>query len=185
MVLIRIRIEELILLLECHLIFAICELKSHKKLIANFNGKSDQEQVFHTRDKNGLIIHPTSYFASQPKSLEPTGKTEPDPLQPNKERLVSHRHQLLAYHSLLETSKPYVMMPVRVPALHTSLLFSSEIDTSGSCQTIVTDRWIEYRLHQVNYIKTYMNTEKKYFSLCDFFLRFWSLNFPKQNYSSR
>jgi len=110
--------------------------------------QADQEQVFHTKDKNGLIIHPTSCFSYKPKPLEPTGKQEPDPLQPQLKRLVSHRHQLLAYHTLLETAKPYLIMPVRIPALQCSLLFSSEIDTSGSCNTIVTDKWIEYRIHE-------------------------------------
>ena len=43
---------------------------------------------------------------------------------------------------LLETAKPYVMMPARIPALQSSLLFSSELDTSGSCQTLVADKWI-------------------------------------------
>ena len=42
-------------------------------------------------------------------------------------------------------------MPVRIPALQCSLLFSSEIDTSGSCNTIVTDKWIEYRIHEVSF----------------------------------
>ena len=110
---------------------------------------SDQEQVFHTKDKNFLVIHPTSYFAYKPKSLEPAGREEPDPLQPSVKRLVSHRHQLIAYHTLLETAKPYVIMPARVPALQSVLLFSSELDTSGTCQTIIADRWLEFRIHQV------------------------------------
>ena len=59
--------------------------------------------------------------------------------------------QCKAYHTLLETAKPYLIMPVRIPALQCSLLFSSEIDTSGSCNTIVTDKWIEYRIHEVSF----------------------------------
>ena len=110
---------------------------------------ADQEQIFHSKDKNFLIIHPTSYFSYKPKSLEPAGKEQPDPLQPTKKRLVSHRHQLLAYHSLLETAKPYLIMPCRVPALQSALLFSSELDTSGTCQTIIADKWLEFRIHQV------------------------------------
>ena len=110
--------------------------------------------MFHTRDKNFLILHPTSYFSYKPKSLEPVGREQPDPLQPNKKCLVSHNHQLLAYHTLLETAKPYLIMPARVPALHSALLFSTELDTSGTCQTIIADRWLEFRIHQVYFVFT-------------------------------
>lgn len=74
------------------------QYKKGSKSLENINEshlQADQEQVFHTKDKNGLIIHPTSCFSYKPKPLEPTGKQEPDPLQPQLKRLVSHRHQLL------------------------------------------------------------------------------------------
>ena len=63
-------------------------------------------------------------------------------------------------------------MPVRIPALQCSLLFSSEIDTSGSCNTIVTDKWIEYRIHEVSF------DEKIFFSKILKFLKFFSQKWP-------
>ncbi|KAM9514303.1 putative ATP-dependent RNA helicase DHX34 [Guaruba guarouba] len=56
---------------------------------------------------------------------------------------LSHRHQLLAFVSLLETSKPYLVNCVRVPALQALLLFSRSLDTSADCARLVADGWLE------------------------------------------
>uniref|UniRef100_A0A8C4VBX2 DHX34-like C2H2-type zinc finger domain-containing protein n=1 Tax=Falco tinnunculus TaxID=100819 RepID=A0A8C4VBX2_FALTI len=56
---------------------------------------------------------------------------------------LSCHHQLLAFVSLLETTKPYLVNCVRVPALHTLLLFSRSLDTNADCTRLVADGWLE------------------------------------------
>uniref|UniRef100_A0A8D0KUJ1 DHX34-like C2H2-type zinc finger domain-containing protein n=1 Tax=Strix occidentalis caurina TaxID=311401 RepID=A0A8D0KUJ1_STROC len=56
---------------------------------------------------------------------------------------MSHHHQLLAFVSLLETNKPYLVNCVRVPALQALLLFSRSLDTSADCARLVADGWLE------------------------------------------
>lgn len=84
---------------------------------------------------------------------------------------LSRHHQLLAFVSLLETTKPYLVNCVRVPALQVSsslssssslsppspslphpepfcllqalLLFSRSLDTSADCARLVADGWLE------------------------------------------
>ncbi|XP_070982938.1 probable ATP-dependent RNA helicase DHX34 isoform X3 [Oncorhynchus clarkii lewisi] len=78
--------------------------------------RKDSEQVFHTRNKQGVVIHPTSVFASDPEVLhvpEEGNREGPD-------KGESSKHQLLAFVTLLETNKPYVSNCVRVPALQVS-----------------------------------------------------------------
>ncbi|XP_062491981.1 probable ATP-dependent RNA helicase DHX34 [Pezoporus occidentalis] len=109
----------------------------------HFNGsRKDSEQLFHTRSKAGVVPHPTSVFATSPELLHPKEKGERgggrDP-----EQGLSHRHQLLAFVSLLETTKPYLVNCVRVPALQALLLFSQSLDTSADCTRLVADGWLE------------------------------------------
>lgn len=86
---------------------------------------------------------------------------------------LSCHHQLLAFVSLLETTKPYLVNCVRVPALQVSsslspplplqapppsrslphpqpfcllqalLLFSRSLDTNADCARLVADGWLE------------------------------------------
>jgi hypothetical protein len=56
--------------------------------------------------------------------------------------LSSASPEFLCYLQLMETTKPYLMNLVRVPALQTSLLFGRSIDTNESCTTLVVDDWM-------------------------------------------
>uniref|UniRef100_A0A663EZP4 DHX34-like C2H2-type zinc finger domain-containing protein n=1 Tax=Aquila chrysaetos chrysaetos TaxID=223781 RepID=A0A663EZP4_AQUCH len=56
---------------------------------------------------------------------------------------MSRHHQLLAFVSLLETNKPYLVNCVWVPALQALLLFSRLLDTSTDCAWLVVDGWLE------------------------------------------
>uniref|UniRef100_A0A8V5GT56 Uncharacterized protein n=1 Tax=Melopsittacus undulatus TaxID=13146 RepID=A0A8V5GT56_MELUD len=98
-----------------------------------FNGsRRDSEQVFHTRSKASVVPHPTSVFATNPELLHHKDLG-----------CILHRHQLLAFVSLLETSKPYLVNCVRVPALQALLLFSQSLDTNADCSRLVADAWLE------------------------------------------
>ncbi|OWF54057.1 probable ATP-dependent RNA helicase DHX34 isoform X1 [Mizuhopecten yessoensis] len=107
--------------------------------------KSDSEQSFHTKSKPFILLHPTSVFACHPDLLqveEYKGDTKtPRDLQGK----LNHKHQLLTFVSLLETTKPYLMNTMRVPALQTTTLFSNFIDTNSDCTRLVCDGWLEIR----------------------------------------
>ncbi|KAF3847414.1 hypothetical protein F7725_020442 [Dissostichus mawsoni] len=87
--------------------------------------RKDSEQVFHTRNKQGVVIHPT-----------------------RPERRDSSRHQLLSFVTLLETNKPYLSNCVRVPALQALLLVANSVDSNADCTRLVVDGWLELELRE-------------------------------------
>uniref|UniRef100_A0A3Q4G800 DEAH (Asp-Glu-Ala-His) box polypeptide 34 n=1 Tax=Neolamprologus brichardi TaxID=32507 RepID=A0A3Q4G800_NEOBR len=102
--------------------------------------RKDSDQVFHTRNKQGVVIHPTSVFASDPEVLQvPEGDTG---------EMDSTKHQLLAFVTLLETNKPYLSNCVRVPALQALLLVANSVDTNADCTRLVVDGWLELELKE-------------------------------------
>ncbi|XP_021564061.1 probable ATP-dependent RNA helicase DHX34 [Carlito syrichta] len=82
------------------------------------SGRKDSDQIFHTRAKQGAVLHPTCVFAGSPEVLHAREQEVEgcDGNRGDKDRMSS-RHQLLAFVSLLETNKPYLVNCVRVPAL--------------------------------------------------------------------
>lgn len=111
------------------------------------SGRKDSDQVFHTQAKQGTVLHPTCVFASNPEVLH---TQEPETAggegkQGDKDKMSSS-HQLLAFVSLLETNKPYLVNCVRIPALQSLLLFSRSLDTNGDCSRLVADGWLELQL---------------------------------------
>ncbi|KAG7217624.1 hypothetical protein INR49_021312 [Caranx melampygus] len=107
--------------------------------------RKDSDQVFHTKNKQGVVIHPTSVFASDPEVLhvpeDDNGEMGPD-------RKDSSRHQLLAFVTLLETNKPYLSNCVRVPALQALLLVANSVDSNADCTRLVVDSWLELELRE-------------------------------------
>ncbi|XP_066127786.1 probable ATP-dependent RNA helicase DHX34 [Saccopteryx bilineata] len=113
------------------------------------SSRKDSDQIFHTQAKQGTVLHPTCIFASNPEVLH-AQEQEPKPKggggsRDDKDKMSS-RHQLLAFVSLLETNKPYLVNCVRVPALQSLLLFSRSLDTNGDCSRLVADGWLELQL---------------------------------------
>ena len=98
----------------------------------NNTNKRDSEQLFHSQSKQFLQVLPTSVFANRPQLLQLT------------EAPVNY--QLLAYVSLLETTKPYLVNAMRVPALQTLLLFAQSLDTNADLTRFVVDCWLEITL---------------------------------------
>ncbi|XP_067667167.1 probable ATP-dependent RNA helicase DHX34 [Haliotis asinina] len=107
--------------------------------------KGDSEQAFHTKNKAFILLHPTSVFASKPEVLRPSdikdNKTTPSELRGR----LSSKHEVLAFVSVLETNKPYLINTMRVPALQTITLFSNCIDANADCTRLVCDGWLEIR----------------------------------------
>ncbi|XP_026879499.2 probable ATP-dependent RNA helicase DHX34 [Electrophorus electricus] len=102
--------------------------------------RKDSEQVFHTRNKQGIVIHPTSVFASDPEVLH-VPEHESSALGAGKEE--SSKHQLLAFVTLLETNRPYVSNCVRLPVLQALLLVADSVDSNADCTRLVLDGWVE------------------------------------------
>ncbi|XP_065138856.1 probable ATP-dependent RNA helicase DHX34 [Paramisgurnus dabryanus] len=109
--------------------------------------RKDSEQVFHTRNKQGVVIHPTSVFASDPEVLH---VPEQECSEFGADKGQSNRHQLLAFVTLLETNKPYVSNCVRVPALQALVLVANSVDTNADCTRVVVDGWLELGLTDGN-----------------------------------
>ncbi|XP_074535431.1 putative ATP-dependent RNA helicase DHX34 [Halichoeres trimaculatus] len=107
--------------------------------------RKDSDQVFHTRNKQGVVIHPTSVFASDPEVLH---IPEDDNREMGPEKRDSTKHQLLAFVTLLETNKPYLSNCVRVPALQALLLVANSVDSNADCTRLVVDGWLELELRE-------------------------------------
>ncbi|XP_026195613.1 probable ATP-dependent RNA helicase DHX34 [Anabas testudineus] len=105
--------------------------------------RKDSDQVFHTKNKHGVVVHPTSVFASDPEVLH---VPEDDNREMEPDRKDSSRHQLLAFVTLLETNKPYLSNCVRVPALQSLLLVANSVDSNADCTRLVVDGWLELEL---------------------------------------
>ncbi|XP_043854754.1 probable ATP-dependent RNA helicase DHX34 [Dromiciops gliroides] len=107
--------------------------------------RKDSDQFFHTQSKQGTVLHPTCVFANNPDLLQ-GGQAEAQEKSRDQKAGKSGRHQLLAFVSLLETDKPYLVNCARLPALPALLLFSRSLDTSGDCTRLVADGWLELQL---------------------------------------
>ncbi|XP_035673880.1 probable ATP-dependent RNA helicase DHX34 [Branchiostoma floridae] len=104
--------------------------------------RRDSEQVFHTKSKQFVVLHPTGVFCSNPEPLQ-LPHTEGKQGVAQLKGQVSSKHQLLAYTSLLETNKPYLVNTMRIPAVQTLMLYAHCLDTNQDCTRIVSDYWLE------------------------------------------
>ncbi|KAJ0175217.1 hypothetical protein K1T71_009358 [Dendrolimus kikuchii] len=106
--------------------------------------KSISEQLYHTWSKPFVFLHPTSYFGKSPRVLQ---LTEADiqtevPVGYKSKLPLSAKHQILCYLSLLETTKPYIVNSMRMPAAQTLMLLAHTIDTNMGFTRIVCDSWL-------------------------------------------
>ncbi|MEE6513533.1 hypothetical protein FKM82_021255 [Ascaphus truei] len=88
------------------------------------SSRKDSDQVFHTKNKQGVVLHPTCVFCSNPDLLQVENVEEDSSAAQtdSKTKGQSSRHQILGFVSLLETNKPYLLNCVRLPALQVSIL---------------------------------------------------------------
>ncbi|XP_072767032.1 probable ATP-dependent RNA helicase DHX34 [Anoplolepis gracilipes] len=104
--------------------------------------KSMNEQLFHTKAKPYVALHPMSFFGNHQQLLQ---IEEADIISIpgfKSKSPVSPKHQILVYLSLLETTKPYLVNTLRMPAAQTLLLFAREIDTNSIFSLIACDSWL-------------------------------------------
>ncbi|KAM9324001.1 putative ATP-dependent RNA helicase DHX34 [Gastrophryne carolinensis] len=129
----------------CLLKLIVCHgLYPQLALPDSFNScRKDSDQVFHTRSKQGIVLHPTSVFSSNPELLQIEDDREGTSVNESKHRGLSKKHQIVGFVSLLETNKAYLVNCVRLPTLQGFLLLARTLDTSADCCRIVCDGWIE------------------------------------------
>lgn len=99
--------------------------------------RTDCDQMFHTKDKPFVVLHPTSVFYNQPEFLKPKDIEHTDL------GTVSSQHILLGYLSFIETTKTYICNCYSISALHALLLCARQLDTNEDMSRIVCDQWIE------------------------------------------
>ncbi|CAK1542274.1 unnamed protein product [Leptosia nina] len=106
--------------------------------------KSVSEQLYHTWSKPFVFLHPTSFFGKHGRVLQLCDEDiQTDPPPGYKSKLpLSSRHQILSYLSLLETTKPYIVNSMRMPAAQTLLLLAHSIDTNFAFTRIICDSWL-------------------------------------------
>jgi ATP-dependent RNA helicase DHX34 len=105
--------------------------------------KSMNEQFFHTKSKPYVSMHPMGYFSQNYQVLN---VPECDIIQKSglyqSKQPLSAKHQIICYLSILETTKPYLMNTIRMPAAQTLLLFAQEIDANVTFSRVICDSWI-------------------------------------------
>ncbi|TPX59428.1 hypothetical protein PhCBS80983_g02487 [Powellomyces hirtus] len=128
----------------------ICSgLYPHQAVPDDTNHTRDvREQLFHTRSKRFVTMHPTSIFYDKPELVYPqTQENIRSPMEGQPETLAtlhtrSYVTEMLCYVELLETNKPYLINVLRVPALGACLLFAKSIDVSPDVKHFVIDNWL-------------------------------------------
>ncbi|NXO02320.1 DHX34 helicase, partial [Rhinopomastus cyanomelas] len=100
-----------------------------------------RDQIFHTRTKLGVGLHPSSVFSTNPELLQAQEKRGIGVW--DWDFGVWGHHQLLAFLSHLETTRPFLLCCLRMPALQALLLLSRSLDTDAACSRLVADGWLE------------------------------------------
>ncbi|KAJ3022102.1 DEAH (Asp-Glu-Ala-His) box polypeptide 34 [Thoreauomyces humboldtii] len=110
--------------------------------------RNNREQIFHTKAKRFVSMHPSSVFFVSPEHVY--ARQQDRVLLPEASSgatLASlHAHtyvtEMLCYLSLLETHKPFLLNVVRVPALGACLLFARSMDFAPDHRRLVIDDWL-------------------------------------------
>ncbi|CAL1264449.1 unnamed protein product [Larinioides sclopetarius] len=138
--------------------FIVCSALYPRIAIADIHNsyKSSSDQHFHTKGKPFAVLHPNGTLALQPEFLQ---LKETDIVELKNVRTVtplSRKHQIVCFLSLLETTKPFLVNCLRVPAAHILLLCSHSLDTNQDFTKIVCDGWIELRFPETENIQDFV-----------------------------
>ena len=113
--------------------------------------KPAAEQMFHTKTKRFISMHPTSVFTGNYELLHPksTEAAHGEELKSHfsEETLESIRPktqltELICYLELVQTNKAYLTNVFRVPAAPSCLLFAHKIDVSPCLNHLIVDEWL-------------------------------------------
>uniref|UniRef100_A0A915K0Z1 ATP-dependent RNA helicase DHX34 n=1 Tax=Romanomermis culicivorax TaxID=13658 RepID=A0A915K0Z1_ROMCU len=125
--------------------------EQYRRILDSGNSyKMGTDLILHSKFKPFVILHPNGSLADDPEVLCNT--------RYDKSGSKSANHQLLFYALLLETTKPYLVNVTRVPALHTLLLVSTNLDTSADFRRIICDRFIEFQIEDSHVAENIIST---------------------------
>ena len=108
--------------------------------------KKASEQLFHTKHKKFLSLHPSSSLINFPEYFE----LRPEEHEPNAALAKSSEHQLIVFSHILATKKPFIVNSFRSPALQTLLLFCRNIETNLTGNVVLFDQWLEVTIEDVD-----------------------------------
>ena len=106
---------------------------------SNNGFRKASEQLFNTKHKKFLSLHPSSSLINFPEYFE----LKPEEHESNSAMAKSSDHQLVVFSHILATKKPFIVNSFRTPALQTLLLFATQIETNSDCSLILFDEWVE------------------------------------------
>ncbi|XP_075241329.1 putative ATP-dependent RNA helicase DHX34 isoform X2 [Convolutriloba macropyga] len=106
---------------------------------SNNGFRKASEQLFNTKHKKFLSLHPSSSLINFPEYFE----LKPEDHEPNSAMAKSADHQLVVFSHILATKKPFIVNSFRTPALQTLLLFATQIETNSDCSVLLFDEWVE------------------------------------------
>uniref|UniRef100_A0A671KU73 RNA helicase n=1 Tax=Sinocyclocheilus anshuiensis TaxID=1608454 RepID=A0A671KU73_9TELE len=98
--------------------------------------RKDSEQVFHTRNKQGVVVHPTSVFASDPEVLHVPDFAEHETSFKN----ISKSYQPQTFE------RPFSLSSWTLFLSQALLLVASSVDSNADCTRVVVDGWLELGL---------------------------------------
>ncbi|KAL0277553.1 UNVERIFIED_CONTAM: hypothetical protein PYX00_004798 [Menopon gallinae] len=106
------------------------------------------DQLFHTKTKSHVSLHPMSHFGLHPNILK---LEDGDIVIPNTKikyngKQFSSKHKTICYSSLLETNKIYLTNMIQMPALQCFLFFAKTIDTSFNLSKLICDNWVLFEI---------------------------------------
>eukprot|EP00794_Sanderia_malayensis_P005629 gene5629-6325_t len=104
--------------------------------------RRDSDRTYHSREKQFLNLHPTSVYSARPELLYKDNDQQ-DKTTSIVEGRADGAQELLAFVSLLETNKAYIVNSMKIPVLQILLLFSRELDTNSDCTRVICDGWLE------------------------------------------
>ncbi|MPC28322.1 putative ATP-dependent RNA helicase DHX34 [Portunus trituberculatus] len=108
------------------------------------NYKAGSEQLFHTPERPFTVLHPGGVLAAHPEVLQLSDSSILEAPGFGRHPAATGQ-QLLAFGSVLETHKAFLVDTVRVPAAQTLLLFCHSLDTNADISTVACDSFIELR----------------------------------------
>ncbi|CAG0919646.1 unnamed protein product [Notodromas monacha] len=108
------------------------------------NYKAGTEQMYHTKDKPFVTLHPMGMLANNPEVLR-VGSCEPTVAGFPPGSQISNKHELLLYLSMMETTRPFLMNTARIPAAQSLFLFALNTDVDHNFSRYVFDGWLEVR----------------------------------------
>uniref|UniRef100_F1KT44 ATP-dependent RNA helicase DHX34 n=2 Tax=Ascaris TaxID=6251 RepID=F1KT44_ASCSU len=106
----------------------------HYAILDQYNSYKVGNELFaHTRNKPFAVLHPNGCLALMPEALD----------YDRSDQGLSRYHQLVAFATFMETTKPFMCSSIRIPALML-LLVAKSVQCSEERHRILCDDFVEF-----------------------------------------